>query len=167
MVYDHVARIFTGLTRENDNGLDGPFTIGQKITKLFSFTIPEGMNVEKFNIVPVLMNAGGYVNAALSTYDEAIANGYVNAEDVIVENSISAFPNPSNDMVSIDFSTKKPSDVTISLSDITGKVIESKLISNLSGEYTLPVNVSTWNPGMYIITIRSNDQIITKKIIVN
>ena len=109
----------------------------------------------------------GYVNAALSTYDEAIANGYVNAEDVIVENSISAFPNPSNDMVSIDFSTKKPSDVTISLSDITGKVIESKLISNLSGEYTLPVNVSTWNPGMYIITIRSNDQIITKKIIVN
>jgi hypothetical protein len=167
MVYDHVARFFTGLTRGADNGIDGPFTIGQKITKLFSFTIPEGMNAEKLNIIPVLMNANGYVNAALSTYNEAISNGYVNAEDVIVQNSVSAFPNPSNDMVYIDFTTKKPSDVNISLSDITGKIIETKVISNLTGEFTLPVNVSAWNPGMYLITISSNDQIITKKIMVN
>ncbi|MFZ1703490.1 MAG: T9SS type A sorting domain-containing protein [Saprospiraceae bacterium] len=167
MIYDHVGRIITGIQKNTDNSLDGPYQAGQSVIKSFSFTLPAGINIDKCNIIPILLSGSGYENAAISSIDEAFSNGYVKTENVILENSFTTYPNPTNDEVFVDFSVKTNSDIIIELTDITGKLVASKLHSNMKGDYTLPVSVASFNPGMYLISIRTNQEIITQKIMVS
>lgn len=167
MVYDHVGRFLTGVQKATDNSLDGPYANGESVVRYFSFTIPQNMNVDKFHLIPVLLSATGFQNAGQSTMAEALSNGYVKADDVLVSESFQAYPNPAQNEFNIDFQVKKTSDVVLELTDITGKVLERKIFSQLNGEYTLPIQTHQWNAGMYMVTIRSNDNIITKKVFVN
>ena len=166
MVYDHVGRFITGVQKGADNSLDGNYTIGQQVTKYFSFTIPAGMNINKFHIVPILLNSDGYQNADISTFEEAVANGYVASENIIVSEGFRAYPNPVTDEVFVDFTVRQTSDITLELTDVTGRVIENKTLRQLQGEYTIPVQTSTWTPGIYMIHVRTKDEMISKKIMV-
>jgi hypothetical protein len=167
MVYDHVGRFITGVQKGTDNSLNENYSIGQQVTRYFSFTIPAGMNISKFNIVPILLNADGFQNAAISTFDEAVANGFVSAENIIVTEGVRAYPNPASDEVFVDFTVRKASDIVLELTDVTGKVIESKTLRQLQGDYTIPVQTATWTPGVYLIHIKTNEGMISKKIIVS
>ena len=167
MVYDHVGRFLTGVQKAADNSLDGPYANGASAVRYFSFTIPQNMNVDKFHLIPVLLSADGFQNAGQSTMAEALSNGYVKADDVLVSESFQAYPNPAQNEFNIDFQVKKTSDVVLELTDITGKVLERKTFTQLNGDYTLPIQTHQWNAGMYMVTIRTNDNIITKKVFVN
>jgi hypothetical protein len=168
MVYDHVGRFLTGVQKTTENSLDGPYTNGESVVMNFSFTIPQSMNIEKFNIVPVLLSGSGYQNAALSTIEDAYANGFVvSSEDIFVSESFQAYPNPASDEFYVDFQVKKTSDVVIELTDITGKLIQRKAYPQMNGDYTLPIQTHQWAPGMYFVTVRSQDDMITKKIFVS
>lgn len=74
------------------------------------------------------------------------------------------YPNPSNGKFSIELPTSfynLPASITII--DAQGRIVFEKV----SNEKTVPVNLSGYSFGIYLVKIQSENNIITKKIIVN
>jgi hypothetical protein len=117
-----------------------------------------------FNNVPagqVLNNTNkfGYIDE-ISVGDSAIATVlYVNKFEKT--NSISIYPNPTNDILNI--SNLLPNTV-LSIVSIDGKnAYQNK--NNIGS--TLTVAVNAWSKGAYIIHIQNGSESIVKKIIIN
>lgn len=107
---------------------------------------------------------GGY--AAIVTHDGCTdtTNCYniidVGLEDYGVSN-ISLFPNPTTDVINLSSS----SDIEqITIMDMSGKVVQ--YVTNLH-KSLLQLNVSQLSKGIYIVSIKTNEGIVTKRLIKN
>jgi len=76
----------------------------------------------------------------------------------VASKSISIYPNPTSGIINFDFSTLDVKKVSIS--DITGKVIMEKLVSNQRES----IDISNYSSGVYVINIQLEKEVITKKI---
>ncbi len=71
-------------------------------------------------------------------------------------NSISLFPNPTNGIVNINFNTSKAEEVTINITDISGRVVKSVPSTNYNaGMNNVIMDASDLNNGLYFVSIRS------------
>ena len=73
--------------------------------------------------------------------------------------SLQIYPNPTNDMVTIQ--TNNPGQYSIEITSLNGQLIYS-FISNRASQQ---VNLSPYPKGVYFVTVRSNISTITKKIV--
>jgi len=112
--------------------------------------LPEGMNTIEWTIT----DNGG--NTAVCSYTITV-NTYVGIDD-IAGNEISVYPNPTNGIFNIETS-KKP--LNIEITDITGKSIYSSNSTNNNAE----IDLSNKASGVYLIKIRTENGIISEKII--
>jgi hypothetical protein len=86
------------------------------------------------------------------------------AENVSVSQN---FPNPSRGATAFDVSINKNSDITIQVTDLIGRVIHSETRTNAaSGIHTIQLNTSKWNDGIYLYTVQTQGQKITRQMIV-
>jgi len=69
-------------------------------------------------------------------------------------NWTSVYPNPANDKVTMGF-TAQSADYSITLLDISGRIIQSQYYRNLSGEQTILLMVSDVEAGNYFIKVSS------------
>jgi hypothetical protein len=83
-------------------------------------------------------------------------------------NSVAIFPNPTSTDVTISFDLATSSNATITLSDLSGKVISVSNMNNLATG-TNSANIQTTNlvAGIYYVTLEANGSIVTKKVIKN
>lgn len=79
----------------------------------------------------------------------------------IDELSITAYPNPVKDFLYLKMSTKKGSDNSINIADITGKGIENIKLN----ENETQVNMTKYNPGIYFVKYNNNGFSQTLKVI--
>ncbi len=80
---------------------------------------------------------------------------------------VTVFPNPATDKVNVEFNLKNASDVSVEVTDITGKVVETLSLTNASvGANTAELNVSNYATGMYSVVVKSNDASVTKKLVI-
>jgi hypothetical protein len=82
--------------------------------------------------------------------------------------SISNYPNPFKDNTNINFSIKEKADVTIVISDMYGKEIQT-LLTNAGyekGNYTIQLNNSKLASGIYYCQLKANEIIKTNKLVV-
>lgn len=92
---------------------------------------------------------------------ELIDNSLVSTQEFDFANSISLFPNPSNDFITIQSKTEEINSVEII--DISGKLIESYNFQ----KKTIQLDVSNIHAGMYLVKIVSNQQkTVYKKLII-
>lgn len=76
------------------------------------------------------------------------------------------FPNPATDNVSVRYVMGVASEVTITVTDITGKVVaEFEEGTQTAGTHELNVNTSAFAEGVYYVTIASGNSILTKKVV--
>ena len=76
------------------------------------------------------------------------------------------FPNPATDNVSVRYIMGAASEVTIKVTDITGKVVaEFEEGTQTEGTHTLDVDASSFAEGVYYVTIASGNSILTKKLV--
>lgn len=80
-------------------------------------------------------------------------------EDVSDSFGISVYPNPATDVLNI--SSQKTQILSASLTDVVGRKVLSTKIEAQNGQ----INVSHLPKGVYILTLKTKDQTITKKII--
>lgn len=78
------------------------------------------------------------------------------------ETKVTVFPNPSTEIVTVDFGSYI-NGVEIKVTDISGKLINSKTVSGNSTE----LNISTYAKGIYIVAVKTGNKIVSKKIIKN
>lgn len=74
---------------------------------------------------------------------------------------VNIYPNPTADILTIDFSINEPSRFNIELSDLTGKII---LSANYVGNKQIKLSTLDLNNGIYIIRISNSNSIATQKI---
>jgi endoglucanase len=83
-------------------------------------------------------------------------------ENDIVAQSIKTFPNPANSFVKVSLPVNAGIKQII-LNDITGKTVLKKEVDNNTTEYNL--DISKFSAGLYLMNLKSENNIYTKKII--
>jgi hypothetical protein len=85
--------------------------------------------------------------------------GSVGCIENTLENSISVFPNPANDILNI--ATSSTQNITAQLFDINGKLQIEQAIEEIA-----TLDLKTLNKGIYILKLKNSAQLITRKIVV-
>ncbi|MBK9329798.1 MAG: T9SS type A sorting domain-containing protein [Sphingobacteriales bacterium] len=121
------------------------FTVGEIVVK----TITDGNN----------SIGQGFINSSTSNVITAIK------EPDLSKLQMKVYPNPSSDLIYVDISDSKVSDIQLSVYDITGKQISNAIY--IAGNNHIGVNTQSWQKGEYIITIRDThgDQLGSYKIV--
>lgn len=91
----------------------------------------------------------------------------------IVENDLRAlqlkelklFPNPNNGHFNINFDSQEENDFQISVSDVNGRIVYEKTLTNFKGKFNEDFDLSQQESGMYFFNIVSGEHRETKKII--
>ena len=84
----------------------------------------------------------------------------------ILNSDVTIHPNPFNQQAIINYQLAKPSSLWIGLHDITGKVVKviEQQGAQTKGAYQVVLNSENINGGAYWLTMRTNEEIITKKV---
>lgn len=76
------------------------------------------------------------------------------------------FPNPTTDNLTVRYISGVASEVTVTVTDITGKVVaEFEEGTQAAGTHELNINTSSFAEGVYYVTIASGNSVLTEKVI--
>ncbi|UPT66934.1 MAG: T9SS type A sorting domain-containing protein [Sphingobacteriales bacterium JAD_PAG50586_3] len=70
---------------------------------------------------------------------------------------LSLYPNPTNGLVNVSFTSAKAQNYTLNVVDVTGKVLHTESLANFVGPYNNPIDFSRFATGMYIFRIVGED----------
>ena len=73
------------------------------------------------------------------------------------------YPNPSDGVFSFSFNTD-PGPLSVSITDVNGKVVYRDLNDNATGSYQNDINIKDMPQGNYIITVNQGDKVYTQQI---
>ncbi len=90
------------------------------------------------------------------------------ADEVAGLSSVSLFPNPANSTSTLSYTLASTENVTAYLSDALGRevmrIVNDK--TNAAGNYTMKIDVSALQTGLYFCTIKTGEATVTKKLVV-
>ena len=120
----------------------------------------------------VQLKAGRYTMRVLITqapfnlnWIEFIAKSLSTKDKIFQSNSISLFPNPSNNLFNIQFTTDRIQDINLTIYDFSGKTISSQnYLKTLS--LNEQISLIGYPTGIYLVKLRlDNGPVFTKRII--
>ena len=81
---------------------------------------------------------------------------------------VSIYPNPSSSSVNLEMNIANPSEVSIQVTDLSGKIVATQNLGFLPlGKNQTTIQSASFNNGLYYVTISSNGTSVTKKFIKN
>ncbi len=104
------------------------------------------------------------VDGVTLTYDDCVPGV---ANDDLAANGfgfINVYPSPAIDIANVNFLSNDTELVTISLTDIAGKVVSQETMIAQEGENNVVLNTQALSNGVYLISIAKADAVITTKI---
>lgn len=175
MRYDHVARIITPSFTGHPNAIVNVLA-GDSITYTFTYTLPTTWLDRKMNIIGILFKPDGTVeNASLSNITTAVNNGYqtgielggnfVGVEKMVAPDEIHLAPNPSTDVSNIVLDLNNEAVVTVEIYNTNGQLVASKNYGSLNGALHLPINLSEFNSGLYLVKVMVDEYPTTLKLL--
>jgi hypothetical protein len=82
--------------------------------------------------------------------------------------NILIFPNPTEGEVMIQFRVEQESETEVSVTDMVGRQVMEVVNTKMpSGEYKYVVNLTPLTNGFYLVSVKTDTQISTSKIIIN
>ena len=175
MVYDHVARIIA----PGFGGYTGSFpavvNAGESHVVNFSFTLPSTWDENEIHIIGMLISPNGRIdNAGTATIAEAVNNGYENGinaglYDALpnqLDEAIKLYPNPTSDHATIAINLKEAEDVSITLFDIKGNVLQASSYSNWVGLSSVELNTNSLTAGVYLVKFSIGGMTTTKRLVI-
>lgn len=83
-------------------------------------------------------------------------------------NTISLFPNPTANNVTLNYTLAQSGDLNINVTDMTGRnVISVKRPSQLKGEASVNLQTANLSAGIYFVSLEINGEYLTKKLVVS
>ncbi len=92
--------------------------------------------------------------------------GFTAIEDEFTKNSIDIYPNPATNDVSISIYSFVNDVYQLNIVDITGKLVYEKEMACNRGDNKLELSLSDFQKGMYFVSIRKKEKVVTKKLII-
>ncbi len=104
---------------------------------------------------------------AANTNTTVVPNSIANHNTQL--NAVTLYPNPSTDASSLSFTTAHNTEVSVYVSDVTGKIILIPVVNAAmnAGQNTININSSSLTAGIYFVTIKSSLGNETLKMIIN
>ncbi|MEO8150926.1 MAG: T9SS type A sorting domain-containing protein [Bacteroidia bacterium] len=125
---------------------------------LSATTTEANWNLDPSDIIYVKVSVGDISFCTVGIDDN------LNATDFEVGQNV---PNPATGVTAINFTTSKTDNVTLTVTDIVGKVVYTEDRGTLSpGSYNFNFNTNAINNGLYFYTVKVGANSITKKMIV-
>lgn len=93
----------------------------------------------------------------------------VNIEDLSTENTaqLSISPNPANDIINISYKLQTNTDVSLKIFSANGQMVYSNGNEyKAAGNYSIGLNASLLSRGIYFISLKTNNQVLTQKLII-
>jgi hypothetical protein len=88
----------------------------------------------------------------------------------IAENSmnINVYPNPAKDVANVNFELENNSDVTLTISDLSGKVVFTTTENNVAaGKNSIVVSTAGFANGVYTYSFVAGNVVVTEKLVIN
>jgi hypothetical protein len=155
MQYDHVAKAIAPDFNGIPNAYPASVTANSNYIHNFSFNTT-GWNKNKLHIVSLFIAPDGKIdNAASTTVDQAVANGYVVGltEKKITPSFMTVYPNPANNIIQLQINSKKYQSADLLVTDINGKIIMKKVTSIHDGVNLFPISLAGLASGNYLIVV--------------
>jgi len=148
--------------------LDVNYNVIPGVDKPYLLNIPicnEALVTGQNYIDVTIADAGGligfYGEIILSETTSACASTNSVKENIMISNFFSIFPNPSHNVLNINFDNQFASslvkDVLISIHSIDGKLIESETILKSKFKNSINLNIETLSNGFYTLKITSGN----------
>lgn len=103
------------------------------------------------------MNTPGFFSI-----DDLTTNFSVGVTELANVSNLSLFPNPSNSNVSLKYTSKTETELSVNVYDIAGKNVITSTLRNQAGENTLHIESASLEAGVYFIELK--DAVSSKKI---
>ncbi len=91
-------------------------------------------------------------------------NATVDVNDLLNKNVVLVFPNPTRDLLNVQFNTLPKGSVVLSLFNAQGQEVQRQHFDNATP--TMQLNTNTLASGVYFLTVRSMEGMVTKKVMV-
>lgn len=102
-------------------------------------------------------------DAGTLTFDEiAFGDAQLVNSQVIKNNNFSVYPNPASDVLTVEVDAVAAS--SVELVDLSGKLVATQSVG--AGFNKVQFNVANVNAGLYFLSVRSANGVVTKKVIV-
>ncbi len=97
------------------------------------------------------------------TIDLSEKKASINELDML-NRSMKLYPNPASTSIDATFELQNASELSISVTDLSGKVVYSmNAVKGLSGVNQVTIDTKAFNNGMYVLNVVSNNSVVTKK----
>lgn len=85
-----------------------------------------------------------------------------------VENSyeLSVYPNPANTNATVSFSLNNEANVSINVTDLSGKVVYTNALGTVNGTQSVNVNTDALNSGVYMVNVTVDGNVSTQKLVI-
>ena len=150
-VYTVVGTEFDPTATDDNCGIASVTNDFNDLTTLENAEFPIGLTTVIWTITD------NYDNFATCNFDVQV-NAFVNIE-TLQQNGILIYPNPTNGILNFDFTDNNVQQIKIS--DLTGKTIIEKTEINQNEM----IDLSSFESGIYIIKIQTDNEIFTTKIV--
>lgn len=143
-----------------------PIPIGSSAT--FNWTAPNSGTAYLYSTALGVNGTGNTSGDKQAFYNLVLTPTSLGIEEVIIQNNdIKIFPNPSKESAIIYYFVNKNTHIKIDITDLNGKVLSSQIDEEASkGLQTKQLDLSNLNASTYFVKITSDNQIVTKKIVI-
>lgn len=78
---------------------------------------------------------------------------------------LTVYPNPVRESIQVNYTIKESSDTHLMIMDMTGRLVLEKGLEEVEGSNSEIIDISTMNPGYYVLIIQSGESRLTKKFV--
>ena len=132
---------------------------------------PNGDSTQRIGIVPdsvVYPTKAGIRHHRDEVLEKALSiagcNLFANNKTLSPE-TIEVFPNPTNGLITVNANNLSGQEITINITDITGRTLMQKRIENNNRNFSVPFDIKILATGLYFVTVKSDKQHYITKVI--
>ena len=124
--------------------------------------VTPGLDTVVYSFTNVCGTSTAMLQVTVRTAAACAAMGIASTDQ---SSAIKLYPNPTGGVFTVELPATND-DATITILDVLGKVIETRIVENNTGSKTT-FNLSALAHGSYIVRINSGDQVFREKIVIN
>ena len=89
-----------------------------------------------------------------------------NEEWETAENDLQIYPNPASDKIFVSFDLKQAQTVTVSLTDLNGRLVFKETADSPQGKFTMEIRLQGFSKSMYLLSLQYGNKLETGKVLV-